>query len=134
MFLCTGFADSVNFETVGNDGKVIFPGGGQLKLFYDRLVEFDHLAAFKADQMIVMAGRLGFVPAEFVIEPVLLHEPLFFQRVEGAVYGGQPDLRGLDPHKPMNFFRTQVGMGVDQDLDHADALLGGMDPVGTEML
>jgi hypothetical protein len=133
MFFCTAFADPVYFKAVGNDGEVIFPGCSQLKLFDDRLIELDDLSALDADQMIVVARRFGFVSAELVVEPVFLHKTFFLQGVKRPVDGGQTDLRGLDPDETVDFLRAQMGMGFDQNLDDAQALLGWMDPVRPEM-
>lgn len=128
------FANSIDLEPVGDDGKVVFPRGGHLQLLDDGLVELHDLSALNADQMVMVLCGLGFVAAELVVEPVLLDKSLFLEGVEGAIDGGQSDPRGLGADQPVDLLRAQVALGLGEGLEDPQTLLRGMNPGGPKIL
>ncbi len=125
--LLAGFADPVNFEAMGDDGEMIIPGRGDLKLLDDRLVELHDLSALDADEVVVVFGGLGLVAAELVVEPVFFDKPFFLECVQGPIDRGQTDPGRFGFDKSMNLFGAEVSLGFGKGLENAQSLLGRMD-------
>ncbi len=88
---------------------MVFLGCGELELFDQRLIEFDDFSAFDTDQMVMVIGRHGLVPAEFVIEPVFFNKPFFLEGMKGPIDRGEADAGSLGPDQSVNFLGAKVG-------------------------
>ena len=122
-----GFADPVNFQAMGDDGEMVVPGRGDLKLLDDGLVELHDLPALDADEVVVVFGGLGLVAAELVVEPVFFDKPFFLECMQGPVDRGQTDPGRFGFHKSMNLFGAEVSLGFGKGLEDAQPLLGRVD-------
>jgi len=85
---------------------MVFLGRRKLELLDQRLVEFDYLPALDADQVIVVAGGHGFIPAELVVEAVLLHKTLLLEGMKSPIDGRKANAGSLGPHQPMDLLGT----------------------------
>ncbi len=134
MEFCAAFADPIYFKPMKNNREMVFLGCSELELFNQRLIELDDLSALDADQVVMVIGRHGLVAAEFVIEPVFFHKPLFLEGVKGSVNGRKADSWSLGPDQSVNFFGAQVSFRFHKNLQDPEPLLGRMNSVRAKML
>ncbi len=102
---------------------MVFSGRGLLKLFDDWLPELHDLSALKADKMIVVLGRSGFVAAELIVEPVFFDEAFFLEGVESPVDCRQANPRCLGADERVDFLGAQMSLGFGEGLEDTQALL-----------
>ena len=99
-----------------------------------RVDEFDHIAGFDIDQMIVMRLGRGFVPGAPVAEIVPVEDACLFEQADGAVYGGDRNL-GVDCRCAlMQHFDIGMIGAFGQDAGDDAALVGDAQPaLGTQL-
>ena len=89
-----------------------------------RIDEFDHLAGFHIDQMIVMCFGHGFVARTAVTEIVAVENARFLEQAHGAIDRGDRDL-GIDCGSArMEQFHIGVIIAFGQYLGDDPALFG----------
>src|SRR5579871_6540277 len=85
--------DGIELETVVDEAKSQLLGDQPLQLL-DRLVlEFDHAAGLKIDQVVVMVARHLLVARPAIAEIVPGQDVRFLEQPNGAVDGGDADAR-----------------------------------------
>jgi len=110
--------------------EIIFSGYILLKRFDALVLEFEDRAAFRTDQVVVMAVRdLVLVPGKPVRESSLIGQSRIGQQFQGAVDGGITDARVVFLHPEVQFFRAQVLSGIDKNLQDVITLGRGPEPL-----
>jgi hypothetical protein len=110
--------------------ELIFFRYVHLELFDALIFEFDDRAAFRADEVVVMAVRgLVLVPRKPVLESSFVGQSRIGQQLQGAINGGVTDAGVVFFHPNVQFFGTQVLPGIDKDLQNIVTLGRGPQPL-----
>jgi hypothetical protein len=94
----------------------VLPGDPLLQRFDLRLLELGDLAAFPADEVIVVSGQVALVPFRSLPEIQLFRIPVTDQQLEGPVYGGGTDGTAVSADAPGQLVDGQVGSGPEKFL------------------
>ena len=88
--------------------KAPFGRNGQLPGFYLRIVEFFHLSALQADQMVMMLTLVEFENRLAGLEVVALEQTGLLELGEDPVYGGKANIHFLLNQQPVYVFRRKM--------------------------
>lgn len=108
---------------------VVFPADFLFQLFKFRGEEFHRRATFGADHVVVSAAVvLVLVAGDAVVEGDFGGEPALGEELEGAIHGGEADLRVLFANLAVEFVGGQVVALLEKSLQDRVALAGQLQP------
>lgn len=116
-------ADAEHAQRVVRQIKVMFGGDGVLNGFEFSGIEFDSLAAFGADQMIVMRMLVIVLVARApVAETHFTREARIGKQFERAIDGRLSDVRVFLLYEPVEIFARQMLFGAQENVEYKIAL------------
>lgn len=126
-------ADAVQFHPVVHQPIAEPFGDLALEGLQFRIDEFDDLAAFDVDQVVMVRFGCSFVPGAAIAEIMPVEDARFFEQAHGAVYRGDRNL-GVDGTGPfVQCFHIGVVIRFRQDAgDHPPLVGNAQAALGTQ--
>ena len=115
-------AVSIQLVPVAKHAKVVPLGDFFLGLLDHLAFEFDDLAAFRTNKMIVV-GVLDFVPHHAILELMTLREAGLHQEFHGSIHGGVANGRKTLVYRLKDFLAGGVALGGEKRLQNRVSLL-----------
>jgi hypothetical protein len=126
----TAAAGTVKIKPVAGDGKTVTFGNLFLQLFDFGIFKLEDGPAMRADQMIVVLGRVcRFKAGRAVTEVPLGGDPAFGEQLQRPMHGGVTDIRMLAADFQIEIFRRGVGRRLEKNIQDNLPLPGGFQPL-----
>ena len=128
-------ADAVKFHPVVDQAEAEAMGDAALKILQLLIDEFDDVARFDVDQMVVVRFGRGLVARAAVAELVPFQNAGLLEQADGAIDGRDRDVR-VDRGRPrMERLDVRMVLAVAENTGDRLALFGDAQPlVGSELL
>lgn len=119
-----------------DDAKAMFPGHCFLHFFNMGIDEFNNLAAFRADEMIVVAIVSGaaFKTDKAVSEVFSGRQSGPGQQLQGPINGGKADAGNFFLDMTVQFLGADVALFLKKCVGDQPALLRQLQPLGAEIV
>lgn len=112
VFCLTFAADAVHIQRVIDDAVAVVGGDFVLQGFDFRIVEFRYLAAFDADDVVVVVAFVQFVNRFAAFEMVALQNTRLLELGQNAVNRRNADFHTFFQQNTVHVFRTQMLFGM----------------------